>query len=188
MIGGRTWDEKKVMENGIDIRGYDPEINFIEDDTIIDGEFQDPRYWEHKLPEIGQWLKVEPLDIADDVCVIGFRGGEYAVYPDLFLTKEYFTQAMRRMYDKNENIKFEVHTDDIGLAQQFFPAFNIIHDIGINWRAMRYAKHAIIANSSFYILPRLLSGGVTIAPRYWARRNIKVWALPQNYYSQFTYI
>lgn len=95
---------------------------------------------------------------------------------------------MRRMYDKNENIKFEVHTDDIGLAQQFFPAFNIIHDIGINWRAMRYAKHAIIANSSFYILPRLLSGGVTIAPRYWARRNIKVWALPQNYYSQFTYI
>src|SRR3990167_9378503 len=40
----KLWEEKKVNENGVDIRGYDPEINFIHDNTIIDGEFQDDKY------------------------------------------------------------------------------------------------------------------------------------------------
>jgi len=34
--------EKKVQDEfGNDIRGYDPEFNFIEDNTLIDGEFQE---------------------------------------------------------------------------------------------------------------------------------------------------
>lgn len=181
------WEEKKISENGIDIRGYDPEFNFIKDNTFIDGEFQDPRYFEHRLPEIDEWLTVEPINIADDVCVIGFRGGEYVGVPNLFLTKDYWEDAIKKMKEKGIT-KFEVHTDDPITAQQFFPDYKVIHDIGINWRSMRYAKYAIIANSSFYILPRLLSEGITIAPRYWARRNIGVWALPSNYYKQFTYI
>jgi hypothetical protein len=180
--------EKKVVENGVDIRGYDPEINFVKDSTFIDGEFQDERYWEDWEEEMDGWLKVEPLEVPDDVCVIGFRGGEYAGVPDLFLTIDYWNEAIEIMRDLNPDMKFEVHTDDPATAEVFFPNYPIIHDIGINWRAMRYAKHAIIANSSFYILPRWLRNGITIAPRYWARRNIEVWALPQNYYKRFTYI
>lgn len=204
--------EKKVVENDVDIRGYDPEINFVQDGTIIDGEFQDPKYFEHRLDEIDEWLKVEPLDVPDDVCVIGFRGGEFSVFPDLYLTKEYWDEGIKKMREINPNMKFEVHTDDPERARGMFWSRDfhpeVIHDIGINWRSMRYAKHAIIANSSFYILPRLLkpldedpnddsptrfrqpfgNNAVTIAPRYWARRNTKVWALPQNYYKQFTYI
>ena len=192
------WKEKKIVdENGVDIRGYDPEFNFIEDNTIIDGEFQDERYWEHREKEIGEWLKVELLEMPDDVCVIGFRGGEFAMFPDLFLTSEYWDLAIVKMRKINPNIKnYEIHTDDIETAKKIlFPLFynsgykvKYIHDIGINWRSMRYAKHAIIANSSFYILPRLLNGGITIAPRFWARRNTKVWALPQNFYKSFLYI
>lgn len=200
------WSEKKIVENGIDIRGYDPEFNFIGDHTIIDGEFQDPRYFEHRLPEVNEWLKVEPIEVPDDVCVIGFRGGEFALYPDLFLRHDYWEKAISKMQEINPEMKFQVHTDDEELARKFFPEFNIIHSIGINWRSMRYAKYAIIANSSFYILPRLLKHStdckyndgtpkycpkcpsVTIAPRCWARRNTKVWSMPQNYYKQFTYI
>lgn len=183
------WEEKKVIENNIDIRGYDPEFNFIEDNTIIDGEFQDERYFTHRLLQVRDWLAVEPIQVPDDVCVIGFRGGEFSVYPELFLTKEYWAEAKVLMLQKNINMKFEVHTDDPDTARTFFPDYKIIHDIGINWRSMRYAKYAIIANSSFYILPRLLRmGGTTIAPRYWARRNTKVWALAQNYYKAFKYI
>jgi len=122
------------------------------------------------------------------VCVIGFRGGEFYVFPELGLPKEYFEEAKILMLQKNINMKFEVHTDDPELAKQFFPDYKIIKDIGINWRSMRYAKNAIIANSSFYILPRLLSGGFTIAPRYWARYNTKEWNRPDNYYPQFKYI
>lgn len=185
----RHFEEKKVVENGIDIRGYDPEINFIQDNTSIDGEFQDERYWKHRLPEIKEWLKTEELKIDDDVCVIGFRGGEYVGVYELFLTKDYWDDAIKLMKEINPNMRFEVHTDDPETARKFFD-YPIIHDVGINWRSFRYAKYAIIANSSFYILPCLLNDRLekVIAPRYWARRNIGVWALPQNYYSKFHYI
>ena len=183
------WNEKKVVDEfKNDIRPYDPEFNFIEDNTVIDGEFQDERYWEHREKEVDEWLEVEPLDMPDDLCVIGFRGGEFKVFPDLFLPKEYWEEGIERMKKINPKMRFEVHTDDPETAKQFFPDFKVIHDIGINWRSMRYAKYAIIANSSFFILPRWLNKGVTIAPRYWARHNTKVWCLPQNYYKRFLYI
>lgn len=193
-LGGNKFDgepraylEKKVIENGVDIRGYDPEFNLVQDNTVIDGEFQDERYWAHREKEVNEWLKVEPLKVPDDTCVIGFRGGEYTLFPDLFLTKDYWDEAIEIMKQRGIN-KFEVHTDDLITAKQWFPDYKVIHDIGINWRSMRYAKNAIIANSSFFILPRWLNKGFTIAPRYWARRNTKIWAMPQNYYSRFTYL
>ncbi len=175
-----VWEEKTNYCN--------PEFNFIEDNTIIDGEFQSIQYFGHRLKEIDEWLKVEPIEVPNDTCVIGFRGGEFYLFPELGLPKSYFEEGIETMKKINPNMKFEVHTDDEKLAKQFFPNYKVIHDIGINWRSMRYAKHAIIANSSFYILPRLLSGGVTIAPRYWARRNTKEWSMPQNYYKSFQYI
>jgi len=188
-IAYKEWQEKCIRDSqGVDIRGVDPEFNFIEDNTIIDGEFQDERYWEHREHEVDNWLTTQKLDVDNNVCVIGFRGGEFSLYPDLFLTKDYYDEAITEMRKINPNMRFEVHTDDENLAKQCFPEFKVIHDIGLNWRSMRYAKYAIIANSSFFILPRWLNKGLTIAPRYWGRRNTKVWSLPQNYYKRFKYI
>ncbi len=187
-IGCDYFMEKRVEENGVDIRSYDPEINFVGYNTVIDGEFQDERYFEHRLDEIDEWLKVEPPEMDDDMCIIGFRGGEFTQFPDLFLPKEYWSDAIKMMREINPKMRFQVHTDDLDTAQAFFPEFVCIHEIGENWRSIRYAKYAIIANSSFYILPRLLSGGYTIAPRYWARRNTGTWALPSNFYKAFTYL
>lgn len=167
---------------------YDPDINFVEDNTIIDGNFEDERYFEHRLPEIREWLKTEPIDSEDDVCIIGFRGGEYAGVPELFLPKEYWDRAISEIKKINPNMKFQVHTDDPQLAMQFFPGLECIRDIEKNWQAVRWAKYAIIANSSFYVLPRLMNGGVTIAPRYWNRYNTKKWDYPQGYYKSFKYI
>jgi len=185
-----TFKEKKVMENGVDVRSYDPEINFVEDNTIIDGEFQDERYFGHRLDEVREWLKVEPLDMPDDLCVIGFRGGEYVQFPDLYLPKRYWDEGIMRMQKKNPSMRFEVHTDDLATAVQVFPDTKCVHNMETNWRSVRYAKNLIIANSSFFILPALLNENVeeVIAPRYWARRNTGVWALPQNYYKSFQYI
>lgn len=200
------WLEKDVRDkDGNDIRSYDPEINFVEDNTVIDGSFEDDKYWGHRLDEIRDWLKVEPLEMQDDVCVIGFRGGEYALNPDLFLAKDYWNEAINTMifHSNNQDLRFQVHTDDPSLAKQFFPSFEIVENapishskhtnMGFNWRSARYAKYAIIPNSAFFILPRLLKHledptAVTIAPRYWARRKAKVWARPACYYKQFQYI
>lgn len=192
----KHWNEKALYENGVDIRSYDPEINFVEDNTIIDGSFEDYKYWGHNLASISGWLKTDYLHVPDDTVLIGFRGGEYATVPDLFLTDDYWIKALSMFPTK---MKYEVHTDDPALAQQTLERCGLkgatyIHDIGINWRSMRHARHAIIANSAFYILPRLLRHqayyhkGITIAPRYWARRNTKTWARPACYYEQFTYV
>ena len=187
----KTWEEKTPY--------YNPEFNFIEDNTIIDGEFQDERYFGHHLDKIDGWLGVARNQVEDDICVIGFRGGEFYTVPELGLPKSYYDEGIARMRKINPNMKFEVHTDDPALAKQFFPDFEVIHDIGYNWRRVRFARYAIIANSSFYILPRLLkhSGDrwgydgdepITLAPRYWDRYNIKKWERPYNYYKNFTYI
>lgn len=188
---------------------YDPDFNFIQDNTIIDGNFEDERYWCDNKISVKKWLKVEPLYIPDDLCVIGFRGGEFYTVPELGLPKEYFDRAIVEMKKINPQMKFEVHTDDPELAKQFFPEYKIIHDIGINWRSIRYARYAIIANSSFYILPRVLrhtdnmkdefwkahsemisfpTDALTLAPRYFNRYNVKRWDYPQSYYKQFKYI
>lgn len=174
------WEEKTDY--------YNPEMNFVEDNTVIDGCWQDERYWEHREKEVDEWLKVKEWNIPDDVCVIGLRGGEYYTDANLGLPLEWYYRAMGKMIEINPQMKFEIHTDDAVLAKQWFPKDTVVANIELNWRAMRYAKYAIIANSSFYILPRWLRNGVTIAPRYWARHNIKTWSMPQNYYKRFTYI
>lgn len=180
----KTWNEREIRENGIDVRSYDPEINFVEGNTLIDGCFEDEKYWGHRLDEIREWLKVEVIPMPQDVCVIGFRGGEYYTDPNLGLPKAYYDYAISYMQLKYPGITFEVHTDDPKLAKQFFPEYECIHDISINWRSVRFAKHLIIANSAFYIMPSLLNQAVkeVIAPRYWARRNLGIWARPSSYY------
>lgn len=182
---------------------YNPEFNFIEDNTIIDGEFQSIQYFGHRLGEIDDWLQTNrKWGENEDTCVIGFRGGEFYMFPELGLPKSYFEEGIEIMRKTNPKMKFEVETDDPKLAREFFPDFDVIHDIEENWCKMRDYRYAIIANSSFYILPRLLRhnhkypfdyhGGenlaITIAPRFWARRNTKEWSRPDNHYKCFTYL
>jgi len=202
------FNEKDVRDaQGNDIRSYDPEINFVGDNTVVDGSFEDDKYWGHNLENINKWLAVEPLDIPDDMCVVGFRGEEYTTQSDLYLPYTYWLKAYRSIKGKGAR-QFEVHTDDpesarVMLFPRFMSEFKIIENepishskhtnMGFNWRSARYAKYAIIPNSAFFILPRLLKHfedptAVTIAPRYWARYNTGVWARPACYYKQFTYI
>lgn len=170
---------------------YNPEINYTKDESVVDGSFEDVKYWGGNLDKISKWLRIERRTPPDDTCIIGFRGGEYATVPDLFLPREYWERAINIMKEAGIK-KFEVHTDDTALARSFFPDCVSYHDIALNWTAVRFAKHAIIANSSFYIMPRLLrhheGDALTIAPRYWNRYNTKKWDYPQNYYKQFTQI
>ena len=195
----RTFIEKDVRDGNVDVRSYDPEINFVEDNTILDGSFEDDKYWRHNLDNISEWLATEPLDVPDTTCVVGFRGGEYASQPDLFLGQDYYQAST----DKIVSEHYQVHTDDPHLAKQMFPDWEVVENepvshskhtnMGFNWRSARYAKHAIVPNSAFFILPRILkhhedSDAVTVAPRYWARRNTKVWARPACYYKEFMYV
>lgn len=180
----KTYIEKRINDkNGVDIRDYDWEgIQKIEDNTYIDGEFQGEKYYEHHKDKIDSWLKVEPLDLGDNVCIINFRGGEYQYFPELFLTIEYWNKAIETMLQINPNMIFRVVTDDVPLAEIFFPNYEIQHEISKDWRSIRYAKYLILSNSSFAILPAWLNTECKkiIAPWGWARHNLGFWALPQN--------
>ena len=187
----KRFTEKKVVEDGVDIRSYDPDFFFVEDNTIIDGEFQDERYFCHMGKYLDEWLPVEDLGMPNDLCVIGFRGGEFQHFPELFLTDEYWNKAIETMTYINPQMRFIVVTDDPDLARRMFPQeIPVSHEIGLDWRMVRFARYLIIANSSFYILPSLLNENAKkiIAPKYWARRNIGQWSTRQNHYSKFSYI
>jgi hypothetical protein len=190
MTTASIFSENKVVRDGVDIRGYDYDILTIRDNTIIDGEFQDEKYWGHRLPDIAKWLKTEPLFMPNDLCVIGFRGGEYKYNPDLFLTKSYWNAAIDQMLTINPSMRFQIVTDDPETASQMFPGMKVTHDMATDWRSIRSARYLIIANSSFFILPALLNNNARkiIAPRGWARRNTGVWATAQNYYGKFQYV
>src|SRR3990167_4561075 len=124
--------------------------------TLVDEEFQGERDFMHRIGEVREWLRVEILDMSSDLCVIGFRGGEYKIFPELYLPKEYWEKAVGKMREINPDMRFEVHTDDpaeaFAMLGELLPAgTSFIHDMGLNWRSVRYAKYLIVANSSFYI-------------------------------------
>lgn len=185
-----TFQEERINnEQGVDIRPYDERVKTIQKNTRIDGEFQDEKYFEHRIDEVREWLAVEPLDMPENLCIINFRGGEYVGVPDLFLPKSYWNEAIDRMREINPNMIFEVHTDDAVTARAFFPTFKIFSHIDLNWRAIRYAKYLILSNSSFAILPALLGDAKMIyAPQFWAGYNVGYWKMAQNKYKRFTYI
>jgi hypothetical protein len=183
-------EKSEKNEAGNEVRDYDwTGVNSIKDFTLIDGYWQGEKYYQHHLDKMREWLKVESQDMPNDLCVISFRGGEYVGVPDLFLPKEYWRKAIEIMRLKYFHIKFEVQTDDIETAKEFFPDFKVIHDVGYNWKAIRYAKHLIVSNSSFHILPSLLGNAKEIiAPKYHAGYNKGYWQLKQNQYDKFIYI
>jgi len=189
----QNYFEKKVVnEQGVDIRGYDEGVKDIPNNTLIDGEFQGEDYYKHHLDLIRQWLDTEYLDLADDICVINIRGGEYRAFPDLILPKIYFDRAIVEMKKINPQMRFEIHTDDEEYARSMFPQYPVTHNVSLNWRSIRYAKYLILNNSSFSILPSLLNEDLRlcIAPKYHARHNVSdgYWALAQNIYDSYTYM
>jgi len=162
---------------------YDPKLSRIRDNTSIHGNLQGVDYFRHRKDEVRRWLKVEPLEMDKNTCVINFRGGEYKYVPEFFLPKSYWDDAVAEMLATNPNMTFEVHTDDVEEAQKFFPDYPVTHDVGLNWRSIRYAHYLILSNSSFAILPAFLNENAKriIAPRFFGRFNVGFWHLEQNY-------
>lgn len=184
--GFTAYYREEMIDNG----DYDPNIAKIADNTLIHGNLQGIEYFKHRKDEIREWLKVEPLEMPDDLCIINFRGGEYKWVKDFFLPKSYWENAITRMLEINPNMRFEVHTDDAEEAIKFFPNYPIKQNIEINWRSIRYAHYLILSNSSFAILPAWLNENVkkVIAPSGFGRYNIRQWLLKQNYVPEWTWI
>lgn len=184
--------------NGSDIRIDDPLLELINDDTKIDGVFQSEKRIIHKKKEIKKWLKVRPekdcYDYSNEnICIINFRGGEYANVPDFYLNPSYWENAINRMRSINPNFEFIVITDDVSRAKQFFPTFQVLHfDIAKDYTIIKNAHYLILSNSSFPYFATLTSETIKyiLAPKYWGRHNISdgYWSCGYNIFQNHNYI
>lgn len=192
VIGGYSsveGQEPEVLPDGIEhwyketTSDYDPRLSTIQDNTLVHGGLQGTSYFHHRQNEVREWLKVEPMGMRENLCVINFRGGEYKYVPEFFLPQSYWDNAIAEMLKTRPDMIFEVHTDDPEEAKKFFPNYPIISDIEINWTAIRYARYLILSNSSFAILPAYLNQHAkrVIAPWGMGRFNTGEWLLKQNF-------
>jgi hypothetical protein len=186
------------LPNGSDVTIDDPELENIKDNTKIDGNFQsEERIW-HRREEIKEWLKIKPEKECyeysrHDICIINFRGGDYAGVRDFFLNKKYWDNAINRMLKLDPNFKFIVITDDVYTAKIFFPNFHVFHfDIATDFSIIKNAQYLILSNSSFPYYATLCSDTVKyiIAPKYWGRHNISdgYWSCGYNIFRNHNYI
>jgi len=158
---------------------------------------QDEKYFDHNKELVKKWLKVkEEYDtyeyIDDDVCVLNYRGGEYVGFYELYLTREYWLNAMENMTKINPNMKFVTITDDVKASQDVLPEIPAYHfTVDKDYAIIKNSKHVILSNSSFPFFAVYTSDTIEniIAPKYWARHNVSdgYWATSQNIYSGWTY-
>jgi hypothetical protein len=178
--------EKNVRHpNGCDISPYDWDLFKISDNTKIDGLMQGEDYFKKHKEDIRKWLKIDLKILPKNLCIINFRGGEYVGIREVFLTKNYWDNAVKNMKNIRSDMIFQVVTDDPITARYFFPGFNIYHDIASDYRSIQSAPYLILSNSSFSFFPAWLNENLKfcIAPRYWSRHNVSdgYWSMDQNY-------
>lgn len=184
--------------NGSDIRIDDPLLENIQDNTKIDGVFQSENRIIHRKEEIKQWLRIKPEKdcyefASDDICVLNFRGGEYASVVHFHLPKTYWDHAISRMLEINPNFRFVVITDDVLRASQYFPDFEVYHfDIAKDFSIIKNAHYLILSNSSFPYFATLMNENVKyiLAPKYWGRYNISdgYWHCGYNIFRNHNYL
>ena len=187
-----------VLPNGANVTIDDPNLMKIVDNTKIDGIFQSENQIYHRKDDIKKWLKVKPehdcFEYSDpNICIINFRGGEYASVGAFFLPQSYWDNAVARMLKINPDFKFVVITDDVERASNFFPDFEVFHfSIAKDFTIIKNAHYAILSNSSFPYFATLTSDTIKyiIAPKYWARYNISdgYWACGYNIFRNHNYI
>lgn len=179
-----------------DITTYSSDWKTIKPSTKIDGNFQGEKYIESHKKEIKEWLQVienKNLEQEDeDVCIINFRGGEYTSVPEVFLPKQYWEGARRKMLEINPKMKFKVVTDDEKSAKKFFKKNEISNQtLRQDYLDIYNAKYLIIANTSFAWFPSWLSTRleICIAPKYWWGYNTgEYWACGYSLTSTFNYL
>lgn len=177
--------------DGSNVTGIDPRLFQIRDHTKIDGYFQS----ENLILPIKEYLLAR-LQLAQqhqniqNRCVINLRGGEYVHHSELFLGFRYYKNAIQNMLKLNPNLEFVVVTDDVRLANEFFPSYNVVSQesrnfdskgretfdadkASLDFAILQSASYLILSNSSFSWWGAWTNrkAKAVIAPKYWARHN-----------------
>lgn len=143
------------------------------------GHFQSEKYFKHCIEEVRFYMKMKgEYEFMKDVCAIHYRAGDYQEGGDDVYhprcTKDYYDKAMSVM---PAGTRFLVFSDDKQAAKNMFGS-----DVGYaceeddyigDFKAMKACNHFITANSSFSLLPAILSDAsdkVVVCPKRWFGR------------------
>ncbi len=187
-----TFNEKQSFHNltGADVTpfvDFDPSMIF--DNMEISGYFQSEKY----LPPRSEIMRqLSTHSDYFDGCTISLRGGEYRGIDSVFLPLSYYQNAIDIMKETfGHQLRFQVVTDDLSLAHEFFPEYPAYSSGGVkripflpylhppkskvyrDFSRVQRSKCHILANSSFswwaaYSSP---DSELVIAPKYWAAFN-----------------
>lgn len=213
------YDEKEVrlflgncnhdMINGCYVAGVDPvlastaqaadtEKSGIEDNTLIYGNLQAEEYFKDYIDELKDWVRVKPKYDTheysrENLCIINIRGGEYANSQELFISRKYWLNAIKKMKSIREDMEFMIVTEDEAASHRVLPNIEAHHfDMITDYAIVKNAHYLICSNSSFAVVPVFTGENLkyAIAPKYWARFNTSdgYWASEQNIYSRFHYM
>ena len=186
------------MTLGCDIRGIDLDLINVPDNTKIDGVMQGEGYFYHRKEDLKKWLKVkeeyEVFDFSsDDICVLNYRDYSGPDSQAMYLSRNYWVQAIYNMLKINPDFTFVVITENPDEARNVLPELdgNIFHfDVGRDYSIIKNAKYLILSNSSFAIWP-IVTGNprMVIAPMYWGRHNVSdgFWTCGYNLYHDWFY-
>lgn len=192
----KEYKEKVRMIGNVNAHQYHS-FDDLEDGSKLVGCWQTERYFKDIKDQVKQWVTVKsnivkPI-LADNICVINIRGGEYRNHRELIFPQSYWNNAMNHMQYINPSIKFLVITDDVSFAKQFFPNIPCYHfDIATDYCFINESKYLILSNSSFAYFPAWLNDKCkyVIAPKYWAQHNTSdgYWASSCIYTEGWNYL
>ena len=160
---------------------YDENIFNIKDFTNINGYFQTEKYFKGNEDNVKSWFRIDIdkdtksiLEVYDvnKYCYIHIRGGDYKQSTNV-LPKSYYDKSINLIKEKYSNLEFLIITDDVELANSYYPNIkSISNDIMVDFKLMYNSKYCILSNSTFsWWSSWLTEKEISIAPNNWLNYN-----------------
>jgi len=175
--------------------GFDSGVLSLSGINKLDGLFQSEKYLFGDSEKLKKYFELDEEckknnRVADDICIINLRGGEYKRHKRLVLPDSYWNIAVENMSRIAGITKYLVVTDDVRYAREIFPDFHILDgEIRDCYASIYNAQYLILSNSSFAYFPAKtgVAKCYVIAPMYWARfgNELRRWASPANLYESW---
>jgi hypothetical protein len=137
------------------------------------GHFQSEKYFKHCIGEVREYMKMKgEYEFMKGVCAVHYRAGDYEEGENVYhprLTMQYYRRAMSVM---PKGTRYLVFSDDQERAKQMFgeEVRYADGDYIDDFKAMKACNYFITANSSFSLLPAILSeaeGKIVVCPKKW---------------------
>jgi hypothetical protein len=178
-------------------------LDNVSDNTFLNGFFQSENYFIDKKDLVKSWIPIRKENIdktidliqkypIDEYCYIHFRGADYKDIHHWYLPITYYQDAIDKVREVKNDLKFLVITDDVEEAKKFFPDFDVIsNEMEIDFCLLYQSKYTVIPNSSFSWWASWLNDDniITVAPERWFNYNVGGEFDPPKIKSdKFTYI